>query len=82
MRATVEELGEHELSEAYASWTRAQELREAAMMKGVEVYARERPFGTGVFLVGLAHAYSILDKSRSDLGDDSTRVQWDLFATT
>ena len=82
MRATVEELGERRLNEAYASWTRAQELREAAMMKGVEDYARERPFGTGVFLVGLAHGHSILDKSRSDLGDDSTRVQWDILATT
>lgn len=82
IRGTVEALGDPRLNDAYTSWTRAHELREAAMIRGVGGYSRERPFGRGVFLVGLAHAHSILDRSRTGGRADLPAVQWDIYTTT
>lgn len=77
MRTTVERLGDRRLHELYAIWTHANDLREAAFMKGVEDYARQTPFSVGVLLVGLAHGQSIIDLSRSEPGAGSSTIQWD-----
>lgn len=79
MRATVEALGDDRLSGAFREWTRAHELRETAMVKGVEDYARESPFSRGVFPVGLAHRQSIRDRTRDIRGDRSGGVRWDFL---
>ena len=78
MRTTIERLGDRRLHELYARWTHANDLREAAFMKGVEDYARQTPFSIGVLLVGLAHGQSIIDLSRSKPGAASSTIQWDL----
>lgn len=77
MRTTVEELGDPRLVETYALWARVNDLRERAMMKSVEDYARQNPFNTGVLLVGLAHRQSMIDKSRMGWEHGLPTVQWD-----
>lgn len=79
MRTTVASLGDDRLNEAYASWAQVHELREAAMVKGVEDYATGSPFERGVLLVGLAHRKSIRDRVVDARGDGSGPVRWDFL---
>lgn len=76
MRTTIVELGDPTTTELYASWTHAHYNREKAMIESVESYARQKPFNTGVLLVGLAHRQSLIDKSRMG-GDRPPTVQWE-----
>jgi hypothetical protein len=48
----------------YETWRRTNELRDAAMLQGIDDYYRLNPFATGVLLVGAAHVQSIIKRSR------------------
>lgn len=48
----------------YETWRRTNVLRDEAMLQGIDAHFSVRPFTTGVLLVGAAHTYSILSRSR------------------
>lgn len=78
MRATVEAVGVPALSELYALWMRTNDLRELAMLNGVEAYARQASFKKGVLLVGAAHRQPLFEKSQLPRSDGPPSVSWDL----
>jgi hypothetical protein len=75
--ATVDAVGEPWLTDLYARWTRANDLRESAMISGVEAFAKRASFGKGVLLVGAAHRQSLLEKSRLRPSDGPSPITWD-----
>ena len=77
LRATVEAVGQPALTQMYALWTRTNDLRELAMLGGVEAFAGRTAFEKGVFLVGSAHRQSLIEKSQQPRTDSSSAVTWD-----
>ena len=77
MRATVEAVGELDLDELYALWTRTNDLREVAMLSGVEAFARQTSFRKGLLLVGAAHRQPLFEKSQLPRSDGPSPVGWD-----
>ena len=77
MRATVDALGDPDLAELYALWTRVHDLRETAMLGGVEAFARKTSFRKGVLLVGAGHRQALFDKSHLPRSDGRFVVTWD-----
>ena len=77
MRMTVEAVGEPALAELYALWTHTNELRELAMLSGVEAFARQTSFKRAVLLAGAAHRQTLLERSRRLRSDGPSLVTWD-----
>ena len=77
MRTTVEALAEPGLAELYALWMHTNEVRDLAMINGVEAFARRAPFKKAVLLVGAGHRQSLLVKSRLPRNDGPSSVTWD-----
>lgn len=77
VRTTVEAVGEPALAELYALWTRTNELRELAMLNGVEAFARQTSFRKAVLLVGAAHRQTLLERSQRPRSDGPSLVTWD-----
>ena len=77
MRATVEAVGDLAFAELYALWSQTNDLRERAMLSGVEAFARQASFEKGVLLVGAAHRQPLFEKSQLPRGDGPSLVTWD-----
>ena len=78
MRVAVEQLADRRLTELHDLWTTTNELRDQAMLQGIEDYSKLQPFETGVLLVGVAHRQSILDKSRKERAAVSLSIEGDI----
>lgn len=78
MRVAVEQLADRRLAELHDLWTTTNELRDQAMLQGIEDYSKLQPFETGVLLVGAAHRQPILDKSRKERAAVSPSIEWDI----
>lgn len=50
----------------YEAWRRANERRDEAMLQGINTHCFQNPLATGVLLVGVAHANSIIGRSRKE----------------
>lgn len=48
----------------YEAWRRTNGLRDEAMLQGINTHCSQNPLATGVLLVGVAHANSIVGRSR------------------
>jgi hypothetical protein len=76
MRATVRAVGEPTLAELYTVLTRTNDLREQAMLSGVEAFAKKASFTRGVLLVGAAHRQSLFEKAQLPRSDGPYPVRW------
>lgn len=76
MRATVANLGDRRLEALYTLWKSTNDRREAAMLNGVEDFARQFPFKKGILLVGAAHRQPLIEKSRLPRSDGPSEVEW------
>ncbi len=63
------------LREILESWKHTNELRDSAMLKGVDEYCLRSSCENGVLLVGAAHRQSLLSKSREARGADAPRIE-------
>jgi hypothetical protein len=61
------------------TWKHTNELRDRAMLAGMDDWCLRCPFEVGVLLVGAAHRRSLIDKSRSDRGSDTPRIEPAVF---
>lgn len=77
MRAAVENRAEPSLTELYSFWMQTNDLREEAMLDGVEAFARHTPFAKAVLLVGAAHIHSLFNKTQARQAAGSSPVLWD-----
>jgi hypothetical protein len=77
IRATVETVGDPAFTELYALWTRAMDMRERAMLNGVEAHADQKSFRKVLLLVGAAHRQSLIEKSQLPRSGGVSRVMWD-----
>src|SRR5262249_25050065 len=59
----------------YESWRRTNGLRDGAMLQGIDAHFSLKPFTTGVLLVGAAHTYSIINRSRESRHADAPRIE-------
>jgi hypothetical protein len=75
--STIEWLKDSSLLAPYESWMETNNLRENAWIENIEKYCKESTFSRGVFLIGAAHRQPIIEKSRKQTADGSTRIQWD-----
>ena len=77
MRATVANVADRSLEELYALWNITNNCREAAMLNGVEGFARQFPFKKGVLLVGAAHRQPLLERAQLCRSDWPSPVAWE-----
>jgi hypothetical protein len=76
IRATVEWIGVNRFREIYERWVRANERRDAEMLRNIEGYCTRHVFEHSVFLVGASHRGSIRDMAHNSTLADSSTVQW------
>jgi hypothetical protein len=76
MLTTIRTIDEPRLTELYELWKKTIEDRDEEMMKNIRRYCSDNSFEKGLFLVGAAHRQAIIDKSKEQLGDDPTGIQW------
>jgi len=76
-RATLQKLGDKNLTEISDLWRKTNDLREDGMMKNILLSCRTMSFERAAFLIGAAHRQSIIDKSPQYAGDSQDRVNWD-----
>ncbi|MGC4027292.1 MAG: hypothetical protein QM696_00265 [Steroidobacteraceae bacterium] len=77
IQATVEAAGDSTLTDLHALWTRTNDLRESAMISGVERYASSTSFKKGVLIVGAAHQQPLFEKIKSRCSDGANTVTWE-----
>ena len=77
VRATLDNLADPELGGVYKRWTDVHRLRESALLRGVEDFARRRSFDRGVLLVGAAHWQSLAEEARRRVEEPDYPVVWE-----
>jgi hypothetical protein len=77
MRAAVENRAEPSLTELYSLWMHTNDLREQAMLDGVEASARHTRFEKGVLLVGAGHMNSLFNKTQARRAAGLSPALWD-----
>lgn len=77
VRDAVARNGDHKLAATYDSWMRTHRLRDEGMMANIENHARQVPFSTAVFLVGVAHRHSMIAVRPSQPGAGTTPLDWE-----
>lgn len=60
----------------YETWRRTNGLRDEAMLRGIDAHFSLKPFTTGILLVGVAHAFSILNRSCEVRLADAPRIEY------
>jgi hypothetical protein len=77
MRATVEALGDPDVADQFALWTRTNDRRESAMVSSIEAFASQRTFRKGALVVGAGHQPTLLERAQALRSAGTSTITWD-----
>ena len=76
IRESIDRLNDIEIQLIHQSWNDAIENRDQEMIKNIYKYSEEHSFTSGVFLVGVAHRQSLMEKAHIASVVDSKIINW------
>ena len=74
---TLKTINEPNLNSIYESWKKHQALRDIEMINRIYDFCNDNTFEKAVFIVGVAHKESIIEKSK-DMQIYSEKFEWDI----